>query len=52
MPPKRKAATKSAETKSTKGAKKAQEDEQIDPSTLTVAKLRIALEEKGLLFLK
>eukprot|EP00800_Vazella_pourtalesii_P007918 TRINITY_DN2107_c0_g1_i1.p1 TRINITY_DN2107_c0_g1~~TRINITY_DN2107_c0_g1_i1.p1 ORF type:complete len:597 (+),score=136.95 TRINITY_DN2107_c0_g1_i1:61-1851(+) len=48
MPPKRKAATKSAETKSTRGTTKALQDEQINPSTLTVAKLREALEEKGL----
>ena len=48
MPPKRKSARKSAETKSTRGTTKALQEEQINPSTLTVVKLKEALEEKGL----
>ena len=47
MPPRRKAATKTEASKSTKGATKALEEQDTDPSLLTVAKLREALEEKG-----
>ena len=47
MPPRRKAATKSVATKTTKGATTAMAEEQADPSKLTIPTLKQALEERG-----